>query len=120
MALASLILRGGKVASPGAPGGFAEAIAIDNDTILAVGNNDEIDALAGPSTRVVDLAGRLAVPAFGDGHVHAVGVERSAGVGRQGERRQLLVGENVEWRQRVGRWWRRSAHGVLLTFVATR
>jgi predicted amidohydrolase YtcJ len=72
MVQASLILRGGKVASPGAPGGFADAIAIDHDTILAVGTNDEIDALTGPSTRVVDLAGRLAIPAFGDGHVHAV------------------------------------------------
>jgi predicted amidohydrolase YtcJ len=72
MTKASLILRGGKVASPSAPGGFAEAVAIADGTILAVGTNDEIDALSGSSTRVVNLAGRLALPAFGDAHVHAI------------------------------------------------
>jgi hypothetical protein len=72
MTKASLILRGGRVASPSASGGFAEAIAISEGTVLAVGTNDEIDAQCGPSTRVVDLAGRLALPAFGDAHVHAV------------------------------------------------
>jgi len=72
MAQASLVLRGGKVACPSAPGGFAEAIAIDDETIIAVGTNDEVDDLTGPSTRVVNLAGRLAIPAFGDAHVHAI------------------------------------------------
>ena len=72
MTKASLILRGGKVASPSAPGGFAEAVAIADGTILAVGTNDEIAALSGSSTRVVNLAGRLALPAFGDAHVHAI------------------------------------------------
>lgn len=72
MTKATLILRGGKVASPSAHGGFAEAVAIAEGTILAVGTNDEIDALSSSSTRVVNLAGRLALPAFGDAHVHAV------------------------------------------------
>jgi hypothetical protein len=72
MTTASLILRGGKVASPSARGGFAEAIAISEGIVLAVGSNDEIDALSGSSTRVVNLAGRLALPAFGDAHVHAI------------------------------------------------
>jgi predicted amidohydrolase YtcJ len=72
MTRASLILRGGKVASPSAPGGFAESIAVSEGRVLAVGTNDEIDALGDASTRVVDLAGRLALPAFGDAHVHAV------------------------------------------------
>ena len=69
---ASLVLRGGKVFSSVAQGGFAEAVAFDNDTIMMVGKDCEIDALIGPSTRVVNLAGRLVIPAFGDAHVHAV------------------------------------------------
>jgi predicted amidohydrolase YtcJ len=73
MAHPSLVLRGGRVLSPASPRGYVEAIAIDNDVISALGTNDEIDALRGPQTRVVDLAGRLAVPAFGDAHVHAIG-----------------------------------------------
>jgi hypothetical protein len=72
MAQVSLVLRGGKVAAPSAPGGFAEAVGIDGETIMAVGTNDNIDALTGSSTRVVNLAGRLAIPAFGDAHVHAI------------------------------------------------
>lgn len=72
MTKASLILRRGKVASPSAPGGFAEAIAVFERTILAVGTSEEIDSLGDASTHVVDLAGRLALPAFGDAHVHAI------------------------------------------------
>ncbi|MDE3065255.1 MAG: amidohydrolase [Acidobacteriota bacterium] len=76
MTTPTLVLRGGRVATPAATGGFAEAMAVAGDTIVAMGSNEEIDALRAPSTRVVDLAGRLALPAFGDAHVHAV----SAGV----------------------------------------
>ena len=72
MAQPSLVLRGGRVYSPGAPGSFAEALAVQGDVIVAVGSNDEIDELRGPSTRVIELAGRLAIPAFGDAHVHAI------------------------------------------------
>jgi predicted amidohydrolase YtcJ len=66
---ADLIFFGGKVRTPA---GFTEAIAIAGGTILAVGDDDEIRDLAGPGTRMVDLRGRLALPAFGDSHVHAI------------------------------------------------
>ena len=67
-----LILIGGRVRTPADPSGFAEAIAIGNGTITAVGSDADIKDLAGPDTRVIDLAGRLALPAFGDAHVHAI------------------------------------------------
>jgi predicted amidohydrolase YtcJ len=67
-----LILIGGRVRTPAAPAGFTEAIAIDGGTITAVGSDAEIRDLAGPGTRVIDLAGRLAMAAFGDAHVHAI------------------------------------------------
>jgi hypothetical protein len=67
-----LILIGGRVRTPADPSGFAEAIAIGNGTITAVGSDADIEDLAGPGTRVIDLAGRLALPAFGDAHVHAI------------------------------------------------
>ena len=72
MSRASLVLRGGQVVTPSTPEGRAEAIAIDGDTIVAVGDNEAIDGLTGPETRVVNLAGRLAIPAFGDAHVHPI------------------------------------------------
>jgi len=69
---ADLILIGGRVRTPSDPSGFAEAIAIRGGLIQAVGADADIRDLAGPRTRVIDLAGRLALPAFGDSHVHAI------------------------------------------------
>jgi predicted amidohydrolase YtcJ len=69
---ADLILISGRVRSPAEPSGFAQAIAINGGLIQAAGRNEDIRDLAGPRTRVVDLNGRLALPAFGDAHVHAI------------------------------------------------
>ena len=70
---ADLILIGGRVATPAHPSGFAQAIAIGGGLIQAVGSDAEVRDLAGPRTRVIGLNGRLALPAFGDAHVHAIG-----------------------------------------------
>jgi predicted amidohydrolase YtcJ len=48
----------------------AEAVACANGRIVAVGSSAEIRAVAGPSTRVIDLKGRLVLPGFNDAHVH--------------------------------------------------
>jgi predicted amidohydrolase YtcJ len=61
------------VRSPGQPGGVADALAIAGSRIVALGTDSEIRDMCGPRTRVVDLRGRLAIPAFGDAHVHPVG-----------------------------------------------
>ncbi|WP_179400581.1 amidohydrolase [Burkholderia guangdongensis] len=49
---------------------FAQALAVRGGKIQAVGFEDEIRALAGPATRVVDLRGGMMLPGFIDGHVH--------------------------------------------------
>jgi predicted amidohydrolase YtcJ len=67
---AGLILTGGRVRTPA---GFAEAIALAGGRVLAVGSAADVAETAGPATRVIDLRGRPAIPAFGDAHVHAVG-----------------------------------------------
>ena len=69
---ANLVLTGGKVRTPVHPSGFAPALAVRDGLIQAVGPDEEIRPLAGRGTRVVDLRGRLVLPAFGDAHVHAV------------------------------------------------
>jgi predicted amidohydrolase YtcJ len=51
----------------------AEALATSGDKILAVGTTAEIRALAGPTSAVVDLKGRLMVPGFQDSHLHFPG-----------------------------------------------
>ena len=69
---ADLVLVGGKIRTPAHPSGFTSAAAIGGGVIRALGSDDEIRELAGPHTRVVNLRGRLAIPAFGDAHVHPV------------------------------------------------
>jgi predicted amidohydrolase YtcJ len=56
---------------PGRP--QAEALAVWHGRILAVGATAEIQKLAAPKTRVVDLHGRRVVPGFCDSHVHLLG-----------------------------------------------
>src|SRR6185503_7005773 len=49
-----------------------QAIAIADGKILAVGSNDEVRALAGAQTRIVDLGGRTVIPGLIDSHMHAI------------------------------------------------
>ena len=55
----------------------AQAIAVRGDRIAAVGTDAEIQRWVGPKTRVIDLAGRLAIPGFIDGHGHYTGLGES-------------------------------------------
>jgi predicted amidohydrolase YtcJ len=50
----------------------AEAVAFAGGRILAVGGRAEVEALAGPSTRVVDAGGRTLLPGFVESHLHLV------------------------------------------------
>ncbi len=51
---------------------WAEALAVRNDTIVAVGKTRDIQGLAGKGTDVVDLKGRFLGPGFIDAHLHIV------------------------------------------------
>lgn len=52
----------------------AEAIAIAGDRILAVGRAHELERFVGPSTDLIDLAGRMVLPGLHDMHLHPLGV----------------------------------------------
>ncbi|HTD77864.1 MAG TPA: amidohydrolase family protein, partial [Chloroflexota bacterium] len=67
---ADLILVNGRVLTMDAQDSEAQAVAIKDERILAVGSNADIEALAGPKTRGVDLAGQVTVPGLADIHVH--------------------------------------------------
>src|SRR3984885_4874821 len=69
---AELVLVNGKIRTPAHPSGFTQAAAISGGVILALRGDHEIRDFIGPYTRVIDLRGRLAIPAFGDAHVHPV------------------------------------------------
>lgn len=76
MIQADTILTGGRIFL-GLREGFAEALAIAGDTILAAGTAADIAALRGPATRVVALEGRLAAPGLNDAHMHLLPLGRS-------------------------------------------
>jgi predicted amidohydrolase YtcJ len=51
----------------------AEAIAIKEDTILAVGNEGEVMSFKGDGTTLIDLQGLTLTPGFIDSHSHRIG-----------------------------------------------
>jgi predicted amidohydrolase YtcJ len=67
---AERIFTGGKVITVDDAFSIKSAIAVAGTRILAVGGDAEIEALAGPQTERVDLAGRTVVPGLIDTHAH--------------------------------------------------
>ncbi|MCY3612289.1 MAG: amidohydrolase [Gemmatimonadetes bacterium] len=67
---ADLILAGGPVITLDGESRVAEAVAVRGDRVVAVGTVAEIEALVGPGTEHVDLAGRTVTPGLMDAHVH--------------------------------------------------
>ena len=53
-----------------------EAVAVRGETIVAAGSRDEVMAMEGPSTRVVDLGDNALLPGFIDSHGHFLGAGR--------------------------------------------
>jgi predicted amidohydrolase YtcJ len=51
---------------------WVEAVAIRGDNIVAVGTTAEVEKLHGPSTKVIDLAGRMVMPGIIDDHTHFI------------------------------------------------
>ena len=65
-----LVLLGGKVFTSDTARPWAEAVAIRGERIVAVGTTADLRRLAGASTRVIDVGGRVVVPGFNDAHDH--------------------------------------------------
>jgi len=74
---ASLVLHNGKIVTVDPATPEAQAVAVRDDRIVAVGSDEDIQSFIGPSTRVIDLAGRLAVPGLIEGHGHYMGLGRA-------------------------------------------
>ena len=65
-----LILLNGKVITVDGQDSIAQAVAIKGETIQAVGANEQIKALAGDQTQIIDLKGKAATPGLIDAHNH--------------------------------------------------
>ncbi len=67
-----LVLLNGRIYTVDPDKPWAEAVAICNERIVAVGTSADVLAGARSETRRIDLAGRLVVPGFNDSHVHLI------------------------------------------------
>jgi len=66
------ILHGGQITTLDRTRPVASAVAIADGRFLAVGDDREVMALAGPETRLVDLKGRRVLPGLIDNHLHII------------------------------------------------
>jgi predicted amidohydrolase YtcJ len=67
---ADLVLRNGKIITVDRNFTIAQSIAIAGDRVLAVGSDAAMAAHTAPSTRIIDLRGKAAMPGLIDGHAH--------------------------------------------------
>ena len=72
-----LVLINGKILTMDGRSSVAEALAVRDGKIVAIGANAPIKSLVGAQTRVVDVSGKTVVPGMIDTHVHF----RAAGLG---------------------------------------
>ena len=71
---ADLVLKNGVIYTADAVESKAEAVAVKNGLIQAVGSNEIINKHVGPNTRVINLKDRMVLPGMIDSHLHPPGI----------------------------------------------
>ncbi len=69
---ADAVLLNGKIITLEAARPIAEALAVRDGKVLAVGPSTDIRRLARPAAKVIDLDGRTVIPGLIDSHIHAI------------------------------------------------
>jgi predicted amidohydrolase YtcJ len=69
---ADLIVTNAKVVTLDARSTIAQALAVRDGRILAVGDKADVQRLAGAGTRTVDAGGRTVIPGLIDSHMHGI------------------------------------------------
>jgi hypothetical protein len=67
---ADLLIVNGRVFTGVDAKPWAEAVLTQGERIVAVGSSAAVRAMASPSARVIDAAGRLVIPGINDAHAH--------------------------------------------------
>jgi predicted amidohydrolase YtcJ len=71
-AAADTIFHNGSIVPMVGSSRYAQAVAVTNGKIVAVGNDDDVMGLKSAATRIVNLDGRTMFPGFIDAHQHTV------------------------------------------------
>jgi len=92
------ILFNGKVVTVDPEFSYAQALAIADGKIVAVGSSDEIQSLANLDTRRIDLQGKTVIPGMADNHFHSAGGGPGVDLSRVRTMEELLeaIAERVE------------------------
>ncbi|MCH8321369.1 MAG: hypothetical protein IH790_10500 [Acidobacteria bacterium] len=71
--VAETIPFNGKIITVDPDFSYQQAVAIADGKILALGSDQEMEKLAGPRTRKIDLGGRSVIPGLADNPLHSAG-----------------------------------------------
>jgi predicted amidohydrolase YtcJ len=74
---ADIIIHNGKVVTVDAKFSIAEAVALKDGRILAVGKNADVLQNKGDKTRMIDAQGKVVLPGLMDSHTHPLGAALS-------------------------------------------
>lgn len=86
---ADLVLTNGKIVTVEDAQPEVQAMAVNGDTVTALGSTQEIQRYVGPNTKVIDLKGALATPGLMEAHAHFTGVGDAA--------RNLKLADAASW-----------------------
>ena len=87
---ADVIFHGGVVLTMDKSLSVAQALAIKDDKIIAIGSDADVFALAGPETEIIALEGRTLMPGFVDAHTHLLNDAGSFGMDLDGVQQMAL------------------------------
>jgi hypothetical protein len=73
-----MILHSGQILTLDPKRPLAEALAVSDRRLLAVGGNEEVLARMTPESRVIDLKGKVVLPAMKDHHIHVLNIGLAA------------------------------------------
>ena len=76
---ADLVILGGNVVTMNPQKPQAEAIAVKNQKLVAVGSDEEMKAWIGRQTKQIQLQGEFVMPGFIEGHGHLLGLGQLLG-----------------------------------------
>jgi predicted amidohydrolase YtcJ len=90
-ALADVIFHNGSILTMETDQPEAQALAIQGESILAVGSDEDVLPLAGPQTQLIDLRGRTLMPGFVDAHTHILSSPDHYGTDLEGVQDLALI-----------------------------
>ena len=98
-----IVFRNGSVYTVNSKQPWARAVAVKGKRIAFVGDEASVQSFVGPQTRVVDLAGKMLLPGFVEGHTHPlVGSVLTRGADLQFDTKEDILAALRTYRDKMG------------------